>query len=81
MRKIHFLIMLCLPLCLSIQAKAEPEGMLPAEKAEMKAGKMKEAQAAGNWEQAMELMKELTRLNDIKAVLSKELGERIILKM
>ena len=43
MRKIHFLIMLCLPLCLSIQAKAEPEGMLPAEKAEMKAGKMKEA--------------------------------------
>lgn len=44
-------------------------------------GKMKEAQAAGNWEQAMELMKELTRLNDIKAVLSKELGERIILKM
>ena len=44
-------------------------------------GKMKEAQAAGNWEQAMALMKELTRLNDIKAVLSKELGERIILKM
>ena len=44
-------------------------------------GKMKEAQAAGNWEQAMELMKELTRLNDIKAVLSKELGERIVLKM
>lgn len=43
MRKIHYLIMLCLPLCLSIQAKAEPEGMLPAEKAEMKAGKMKEA--------------------------------------
>lgn len=36
MRKIHYLIMLCLPLCLSIQAKAEPEGMLPAEKAEMK---------------------------------------------
>ena len=44
-------------------------------------GKMKEAQTAGNWEQAMELMKELTRLNDIKAVLSKELGERIVLKM
>lgn len=44
-------------------------------------GKMKEAQAAGNWEQAMALMKELTRLNDIKAVLSKELGERIVLKM
>ena len=43
MRKIHYLIMLCLPLCLSIQAKAEPEGMLPAEKAEMKAGKKKEA--------------------------------------
>lgn len=42
MRKIHFLIMLCLPLCLSIQAKAEPEGMLPAEKAEMKAGKKPE---------------------------------------
>lgn len=44
MRKIHFLIMLCLPLCLSIQAKAEPEGMLPAEKAEMKAGKKPENQ-------------------------------------
>lgn len=44
-------------------------------------GKMKDAQATNDWEQAMELMKELTRLNDIKAVLSKELGERIVLKM
>ena len=32
-------------------------------------------------DQVFELMKKLTRLNEIKTVLSKELGERIILKM
>ena len=32
-------------------------------------------------EQVFELMKKLTRLNEIKNILSKELGERIILKM
>lgn len=42
---------------------------------------MKEAQTGGNMDQAMELMKQFTRLNEIKNVLSKELGERIILKM
>lgn len=42
---------------------------------------IKEAQVKGNMEQVMELMKQLTRLNEIKNVLSKELGERIILKM
>lgn len=43
--------------------------------------KIKEAQVAGNLEEAMELMKQLARLNEIKSVLSKELGERIVLKM
>ncbi|SEG05387.1 DNA primase [Parabacteroides chinchillae] len=43
--------------------------------------KIKEAQTQGNMEQAVELIKQLTRLNEIKNVLSKELGERIILKM
>ena len=37
--------------------------------------------ASGNLEEAFELMKQLTRLNEIKGALSKELGERIILKM
>lgn len=32
-------------------------------------------------DQVFELMKKLTRLNEIKNILSKELGERIILKM
>ncbi len=43
--------------------------------------KMKEAQAAGNWDESMLLMQKLSRLNAIKSVLSKELGERIVLKM
>ena len=43
--------------------------------------KIKEAQAAGKLEEALEQMKQLTRLNEIKNVLSKELGERIVLKM
>lgn len=42
---------------------------------------IKEAHAQGNEEMVFELMKQLTRLNEIKNVLSKELGERIILKM
>ena len=41
----------------------------------------KEAHAQGNEEKVFELMKQLTRLNEIKNVLSKELGERIVLKM
>jgi DNA primase len=32
-------------------------------------------------DKTMELMQELTKLNEIKSVLSKEIGERIILKM
>lgn len=43
MRKIHLLLMLCLPLCTVMPAKAQPKGMLPAEKAEIKAGEMKES--------------------------------------
>ena len=42
---------------------------------------IKEAHAQGNEEKVFELMKQLTRLNEIKNVLSKELGERIVLKM
>ena len=42
---------------------------------------IKEAQNAGNLEKSMELMGELGRLNDIKKVLSRELGERIVLKI
>lgn len=43
--------------------------------------KLKEAQINKDMDQAIELMKQLTRLNEIKNALSKELGERIILKM
>lgn len=43
--------------------------------------RLKEIQTSGDMEQAMELIKQLTRLNEIKNVLSKELGERIVLKM
>lgn len=42
---------------------------------------LKSTQTTGNMEQAFELMKKLTRLNEIKNILSKELGERIVLKM
>lgn len=42
---------------------------------------IKEAYAQGNEDKVFELMKQLTRLNEIKNVLSKELGERIVLKM
>lgn len=42
---------------------------------------IKEAHLKGSEEQVFELMKELTHLNEIKNVLSKELGERIVLKM
>lgn len=42
---------------------------------------IKEVQITGNLDKVFELMKKLTRLNEIKTVLSKELGERIILKM
>ena len=42
---------------------------------------IKEAHAKGNEDQVFELMKQLTHLNEIKNVLSKELGERIVLKM
>lgn len=43
--------------------------------------KLKEAQVERNMEKTMELMQELTKLNEIKSALAKELGERIILKM
>lgn len=43
--------------------------------------KIKDMQANKNLDEAMELLKQLTRLNEIKSVLSKELGERIVLKM
>lgn len=42
---------------------------------------IKEAHQKGNEDQVFELMKKLTHLNEIKNVLSKELGERIVLKM
>lgn len=42
---------------------------------------IKEAHALGNEDKVFELMKQLTHLNEIKNVLSKELGERIVLKM
>lgn len=42
---------------------------------------LKSTQTTENMEQAFELMKKLTRLNEIKNILSKELGERIVLKM
>ena len=42
---------------------------------------IKEVQSTGNMEEVFKLMKKLTRLNEIKTILSKELGERIILKM
>lgn len=42
---------------------------------------LKNIQINQDMDQAFELMKRLTRLNEIKTILSKELGERIILKM
>ncbi len=42
---------------------------------------IKNTQNNEDMEQVFELMKKLTRLNEIKNILSKELGERIILKM
>ena len=42
---------------------------------------IKNAQTKGDMEQVFALMKQLTRLNEIKSVLNKELGERIVLKM
>lgn len=42
---------------------------------------VKEAQLNKDLDQAFELMKQLARLNEIKNILSKELGERIVLKM
>lgn len=41
---------------------------------------IKEAHASNNMDQVIDLMTRLTRLNEIKSVLCKELGERIILK-
>lgn len=43
--------------------------------------KIKEAQNEGDMERIFDLMKQNTRLNEIKNVLCKELGERIVLKM
>lgn len=43
--------------------------------------KIKKAQDEGDMNQIIELMKENTRLNEVKNVLCKELGERIVLKM
>lgn len=42
---------------------------------------IKQAQSKGDMEEALAQMKQLTRLNEIKNVLCKELGERIVLKM
>lgn len=42
---------------------------------------IKEAHLKGYEDQVFELMRKLTHLNEIKNVLSKELGERIVLKM
>jgi DNA primase len=43
--------------------------------------KMKDLQKRGEMDESIRLIPELTRLNEIKKALSKELGERIILKM
>ena len=43
--------------------------------------KIKEAQNKGDMEQIFDLMKQNAHLNEIKNVLCKELGERIVLKM
>ncbi|WP_297909915.1 DNA primase [uncultured Parabacteroides sp.] len=43
--------------------------------------KIKEAQNKGDMEQIFDLMKQHAHLNEIKSVLCKELGERIVLKM
>ena len=43
--------------------------------------RIKELQTAGRIDEAIELMKEQKQLNEIKVALSRELGERIILKM
>lgn len=41
---------------------------------------IKKAQTEGDFNRVLELMKQLTHLNEIKNVLNKELGERIVLK-
>ena len=43
--------------------------------------KIKTAQAAGDMEGVMTLMARIAKLNEIKSVLCKELGERIVLRM
>lgn len=43
--------------------------------------KIKEAQNKGDMELIFDLMKQNAHLNEIKNVLCKELGERIVLKM
>ena len=43
--------------------------------------KIKKAQEQGNMDDIFDLMKQLAHLNEIKSFLSKELGERIVLKM
>ena len=43
--------------------------------------KIKEAQKRDDMEQIFDLMKQNARLNEIKNVLCKELGERIVLRM
>lgn len=43
--------------------------------------KIKELQTTGDIEEAIKLMAKLQQLNEIKVIISKELGERIILKM
>ena len=42
---------------------------------------LKEAQAEGSMERIMELMKQLSLLNDIRRQLCKQLGERIVTHM
>lgn len=42
---------------------------------------IKKAQAEGNMDEILNKMQDLAKLNEIKSVLSKQLGERIILKM
>ena len=43
--------------------------------------RIKELQTEGRLDEAIELMKEQKQLNEIKVALSRELGDRIILKM
>ena len=55
--------------------------MTDDERQEIARKRLKELQTEGRLDEAIELMKEQKQLNEIKVALSRELGDRIILKM